>query len=48
MRGLYLLVDHRTQAGLALDYGVGDTHLAAESWEEDDELNRINIVGNED
>jgi hypothetical protein len=44
----YLLVDDRAETGLALDDGVGDTHLAAEGGEEDDELNGVNIVGDED
>ena len=43
-----LLVDHSAETGLALDDGVWDTHLAAESWEEDDELDRVNVVGDED
>jgi hypothetical protein len=41
-------VDHSSEAGLALDDGVGDTHLAAEGGEEDDELNGVDIVGDED
>lgn len=44
----YLLVDDSAETGLALDDGVGDTHLAAEGGEEDDELNGVNIVGDED
>ena len=44
----YLLVDDRAETGLALDDGVGDTHLAAEGGEEDDELNGVDIVGDED
>lgn len=44
----YLLVDDRAETGLALDDGVGDTHLAAEGGEEDDKLNGVNIVGDED
>lgn len=43
-----LLVDDRTETGLALDNCVWDTHLAAEGWEEDDQLNWVNIVGDED
>ena len=46
--GSGLLVDDRTETGLALDDGVWDTHLAAESWQEDDELNWVDIVWNED
>jgi hypothetical protein len=41
-------VDDRAETGLALDDGVGDTHLAAEGGEEDDKLNGVNIVGDED
>jgi hypothetical protein len=43
-----LLVYDGTQAGLALDDGVWNTHLAAEGWEEDNKLDRVNIVGDED
>lgn len=45
---LYLLVNDRAESGLALHYGIWDTHLSAKSWKEDDELDRVNIVGNED
>ena len=41
-------MDDRTETGLALDDGVGDTHLAAEGGEEDDKLNGVDIVGDED
>lgn len=44
----YLLVDNGTETGLTLDNGVRDTHLAAESGEEDDELNGVNVVGDQD
>ena len=43
-----LLVDDRAEAGLALDDDVGDTHLAAERGEEDDELDGVDIVGDDD
>lgn len=43
-----LLVDDRAETSLALDNGVWDTHLAAESWKEDNELNWVDIVWNED
>lgn len=43
-----LLVDDGTETGLALDDGVGDTHLAAESRKEDDKLDRVNVVGDQD
>ena len=38
-------MDDSSEAGLALDNGIGDTHLAAESGEEDNELDGVNIVG---
>lgn len=43
-----LLVDDCAETGLTLDDDVGDTHLAAESGEEDDELDGVNIVGDDD
>jgi len=43
-----LLVDDRSETGLALDDGVWDTHLLAESGKEDNKLNGVNIVGDED
>lgn len=43
-----LLVDDRAETGLALDDGVWDTHLAAESWKEDNQLNWVDIIWNED
>ena len=42
------LTGDQTEPGLALDDNVRDTHLSAESGEEDDELNGVNIVGNDD
>lgn len=36
-----------TETSLALDNGVGDTHLAAESGQEDDQLNGVDIVRDE-
>lgn len=41
-------MDDGSEAGLALDDGEGDTHLAAEGGEEDNQLNGINVVGDED
>lgn len=41
-------MDNSSQTSLALDNGVGDTHLAAESGKEDNQLNGINVVGDED
>lgn len=43
-----LLVDDRSETGLALDNGVWDTHLLAQRGEEDDELNGVNVVGDQD
>jgi hypothetical protein len=44
----YLLVDDSAESGLALDDGVGNAHLAAESGQEDDQLDGVDIVGDED
>jgi len=44
----YLLVHNSPETGLALDDGVRDTHLPAQSWEEDDKLDRVDIVRDED
>ncbi|TGO15178.1 hypothetical protein BTUL_0043g00310 [Botrytis tulipae] len=43
-----LLVDDRAESGLTLDDGVWDTHLLAQSWKEDNQLNWVNIVRDED
>jgi len=40
-------VDDSSETSLALDDGVWHTHLAAESGKEDNELNWVDIVGNE-
>ena len=37
-------VHELAKASLALDEGIGDTLLAAESWEEDEQLNGVDIV----
>lgn len=42
-----LLAGHQPEPGLALDDNVRDTHLPAESGEEDNELNGVNVVGND-
>lgn len=34
--GSLLFVDHCSETGLVLDDNVRDTHLAAESWDEND------------
>lgn len=41
-------MNDRSETGLALDDNVGDTHLAAEGGEVDDELDGVDIVGDED
>merc|ERR1712038_1036874 len=43
-----LLVYNGAEAGTALDNDVRDTHLDAERGEEDDELEGVDIVGNDD
>lgn len=43
-----LLVDKSTESGLALDNGVRNAHLSAQSGEEDNELDGVDVVGNED
>jgi len=43
-----LATDDGTETGLTLDNGVRDTHLAAESGKEDDEFDRVDIVGDHD
>ena len=43
----YLLVHQSAEASLALDDGVWHPHFPAERGEEDDELDGINVVGNE-
>lgn len=45
--GSGLLVDDSSESGLALHNGVWNTHLAAKGWEEDNQLNWVNVVGNE-
>jgi len=46
--GSSLLMDDGAEASLGLDNHVGNTHLAAEGWEENDKLNGVDIVGNDD
>lgn len=46
-RGL-LLVHDRAETGLVLDDHVGDAHLAAEGWDEDDQLDGVDVVGDDD
>lgn len=42
-----LLVDDGTEPGLVLDNDVWDTHLAAQGWEEDDQLDWVYVVSND-
>lgn len=41
-------MDDSAETSLALDDGVGDAHLLAERRKEDNQLNGVNIVGDED
>ena len=41
-------MDDRSETGLTLDNGVGDTHLLAKGRKEDNELNGLDVVGDED
>ena len=41
-------MDDRAETGLALDNGVWDTHLLAKGRKEDNELDGVDIVGDED
>ena len=43
-----LLVDETSEASLTLDNAIRDTHLAAQSWQPDNQLNWINIMGDDD
>jgi hypothetical protein len=46
--GRGLLAGDETETCLALDNHVGDAHLSAEGGEEDDELDGVDVVGNDD
>jgi hypothetical protein len=41
-------VHHRAQTGLALHDGVGHAHLAAQRRQEHDQLDGVDIVGDQD
>lgn len=41
-------MDDSSKTSLALDDGVGNTHLAAESRQENNQLNGVNVVGDQD
>lgn len=43
-----LLADDLSETGLSLDDGVGDSLLAAESGEPEDELDGVNVVSDQD
>jgi len=43
-----LLVDDGTKTGFTLDNNVGDTHLATEGRQENDEFDRVNIMSDDD
>lgn len=45
--GSGLLVDDSSETGLTLDYGIGDAHLLAEGGKEDNELDGVDVVGDE-
>ena len=46
--GSSLLVNDRTKTSLALHDDVGNTHLATKGGKEDDELDGVDIVGDDD
>ena len=46
--GSGLLVDNLTQPRLGLDNGVGDTHSLAESGQPDNQLDGLDIMGDQD
>jgi len=35
-----------SKPGLVLDDAIGNSHLSAKGWQKEDELNRIDIIGN--
>jgi len=41
-------VHNGTQSGLALNYSIGNAHLAAQSGKEHNQLDRVNIIGDQD
>lgn len=43
-----LLVYYCSETSLVLDDNVRNAHLSAESRDEDDELDRVDIIGNDD
>lgn len=43
-----LLVDDSAETSLALDNGIGHTHLLAKGGQEDNQLNGVDVVGDED
>ena len=43
-----LEADETTQSALALDDAVGDSHAAAQGWEEENDLDGVDVVGDDD
>lgn len=43
----YLLVHNSTKTSLALDNGIGDAHLTAQRRKENNQLNGVDVVGNQ-
>lgn len=41
-------MNDRAESGLAFDDCVRDTHLSAKSGQEDDEFDRVDVIGDED
>ena len=44
---MHLLVDNSAEPGLALNNSIRNSHLLAQSGEEDDQLNRVDVVRDE-
>jgi len=40
--------DEGTESGFVFHNAIGNLHLSAQSWKPDHQLNRVNIVGNDD
>ena len=43
-----LEADETTKSALALDDAVGDAHATAQGWQEQDDLNWVDIMGDDD
>lgn len=46
--GAVLQADETTKSGLALDNAVWDAHTAAQSWQKENDLNWVDVVGDDD